>query len=234
MSRIGIVTALPGEARTLSRRVHNGRPYELGPGFTIMISGIGAERATAAAQQLLNTNVEALISWGTAAGLDPALPAGSLLLPESILSGGLPLPVHAAWHRQAIERLRSLDVSSRPLAESPALLATAAAKLRLRQETGAVAADMESAAIARLARNRGVPFLCIRAVVDAAEETVPAALPSLLDDFGRIRYPVLLQTLLRQPGLLGDLFRLQRRFSRASRCLKSVARDMAALELPQS
>lgn len=234
MSDIGIVTALAGEARALSRQPRD-IPYEAAPGFTAMVSGIGAERARTAARILLDKKeVKGLISWGTAAGLDPALSCGTLLLPEAILSDSTVLPVHASWQQQAAERLHWLKPLLPRLADSPALLTTSEAKRELRHQTGAAAADMESAAIARVARDKKVPFLCVRVIIDTANETIPPVLPGLLDQNGRLRFPALLQTLLLQPALLLDLCRLGRRFNRASQRLRAVARNMDALELPET
>jgi hypothetical protein len=42
--------------------------------------------------------------------------------------------------------------------------------------TGAVAVDMESAAIAAAAERHGLPFIAVRAVLDEAAQTVPSAI----------------------------------------------------------
>lgn len=234
MSGIGIVTALAAEARTLSPHIQGRGPHELAGGFFAIISGIGASHATTAARTLVSNNVDALVSWGTAAGLDPALSCGTILLPQTIQSHGMTLSAHPSWQRQVLERLNTLDVSSQSLAESPVLLTTPDAKRQLRQATGAAAADMETAAIARVALECGLPFLCVRVIVDTAGEAVPSALPGLLNDDGGVRWLALLQKLLHQPALVADLLRLGRRFARARRSLQAVGHNLTTLELPQT
>ena len=42
-------------------------------------------------------------------------------------------------------------------------------KAELAAESGAVAVDMESAAVGRVARERGLPFLCVKAILDTPD-----------------------------------------------------------------
>jgi len=60
---------------------------------------------------------------------------------------------------------------------------TALEKARLRTTTGALAVEMESAAVAEKATEWGVPFRCVRVISDTAREDMPL-------DFNRFRDPL--------------------------------------------
>ncbi len=67
-----------------------------------------------------------------------------------------------------------------------AILATAVGKAALHARTGAVAIDLESAAVARTAARHGLPFAVLRAICDPAGRTLPRAALLALDSQGRI------------------------------------------------
>ena len=94
MNVVGIVAALAAEARALGpTKLELGAPRTLADGTRIAVSGIGFAAAARAAQALVDTGVTALASWGMAGGLDPALNAGTILLPSQVIStDGTSLP----------------------------------------------------------------------------------------------------------------------------------------------
>ena len=124
------------------------------------VSGVGAERAYRAGRRLLEAGATALVSWGTAGALVPELGPGALLLPRKVIGcDGTDFPVDSDWHQRVSERLpRELAVHMAPLADAAEPLLSAIDKSRLAQRSGADAADMESAALAALAREAGVPI----------------------------------------------------------------------------
>jgi len=76
LSVTGVVAALEFEARSL------GDP---GDGSIISISGIGADNAARSARALVAAGAGALLSWGVAGALDPALACGTAVLPGEVL-----------------------------------------------------------------------------------------------------------------------------------------------------
>ena len=62
----------------------------------------------------------------------------------------------------------------------------AAAKAATRRETGAVAVDMESSAVAEVAAASHVPFMAIRVIVDTALDAIPASVTAA-GESGQIR-----------------------------------------------
>jgi adenosylhomocysteine nucleosidase len=220
---VGIIAALPAEVGGITRS-----PPVIGSvaridGGLLALAGIGPERAEGAARRLLENGACGLLSWGSAAGLTPDLAPGALLLPRRVVDeGGHALPVDPAWHARLVQALGGVT-SPGLLAETRRMLETPRAKRRLGAATGAVAADMESAAVARVAAAAGVPFVVVRTVADDAGIALPpevAAATTARGDVSTIR--LLLQT-LRRPASLGPLIRLGLRFRRAEGTMAAAA-----------
>jgi adenosylhomocysteine nucleosidase len=231
LTRIGVITALPAEARALSgRTLQPGQIHEIWPGVLVYPSGIGAPAAAHAGEELLHAGCEALLSWGTAAALEPALRPGTIVLPAlAISTSGVRLACDASWRTRLEQALirAGLEPAGGVAAEAVRILESPAHKQALADTTGAVIADMESAGIGGLALHRCVPWLAVRAVADAAGSAVPAQLCANLDEYGRPGLPALLAALLRDPKLLREAWRLRSDFRAGLRSLRRVARVVA-------
>ncbi|MGX2041255.1 phosphorylase family protein [Methylocaldum sp. MU1018] len=227
MKSIGFIVALPAEARTLvRRRAGFDCLLQLPEGHWLTVSGTGPNHAQIAASRLLERNVEALVSWGCAAALDPALRAGDLALPERIVT---PEDVEHAvcpdWHERVRQALApALSVAAGPLLGSPEIIASSAEKRMLHSAKGAIAVDMESAAVAAAARARGVPFLAIRAIADPAGMTLPRSVAVAVDERGDVSLSKLLKYASRHPGEFVALARLGKAFDAAANTLRRTAR----------
>ena len=66
---VGIVTALPAEARCLGQRVRAGARAELTPAVYLTVAGIGETRAMQAADALARDGAAGLMSFGVAGAL---------------------------------------------------------------------------------------------------------------------------------------------------------------------
>lgn len=225
MRSIGIVVALPAEARSVVRqRLRFDALHELSGGHWLAVSGAGPERAQAAAQRLIDREVQALISWGCAAAIIGRLRPGHLVLPDAILSAdGQSHAADKAW-RERLSRTMPVHVvpHAGQLRESPRVISTRQEKSALHQLTGAIAVDMESAAVARVAGSRQLPFLAIRAIADPAAMDFPLAVTRALNPRGDVRMASLLGHLARQPAQVGELISLGRAFGAALRTLRQV------------
>lgn len=226
--RPGIIAAMASEARILTRGpVPAGKMIFLSGGGTIFLAGLGASRASFAAWALVRNGVTALVSWGFAGGLLPGFSPGSLILPESVVAADQSIyRVDAVWHERLSNRLKPpVHLHRGILAESTVVAANGAEKRRLFRLTNASAVDMESASIARVAREAGVSFVVIRAITDPAEIEIPPVALNSIDDFGRVRLPRLLSHLATHPFELPALLRLAQNFRAARSTLTAVARQ---------
>lgn len=223
---MGVVAALAAEAHTLgpaARRADSLRV--LRGGHLLCESGIGARAAAGAARALADAGVAGLISWGMAGGLDPSLRAGDLVLADAIIDAdGRRFAAAPAWQARIAAGLPSTQTVRRgSVYTSPAALDTTAAKQTVFHRTAAVAVDMESAAIAAVAADRGLPFVAIRVIVDTAADSLPRLIMAASAS-GQVDLWLLLRGLAAAPGEIGALLRLSRRYQAALRSLRHAAR----------
>lgn len=209
---LGIVAALEMERRWI-------RP----PKPLVELSGIGAKRATDAARRLLDRKATALVSWGVAGGLDPDLVPGTVMLPETVLcSDGSSIGVDPGWRNRLHARVEDQVVTSgSSLLESAQPISTPEEKAALHRQTGAGAVDMESGAVARIAKEAGIPFIAVRVVVDTAEVCLPETALAMCDEEGRLKRTSIFRIVLR-PGEWGDFFALGRANAAAGRSMRKL------------
>lgn len=220
--KIGVIAALRWEARCLQRGTSRH------PDIVRTLSGIGAEAAGKTAGMLIDQGADVLISFGCAAGLDPALNSGDLLLPKQVIAAdGKRLECDPDW-RQRFSRV-SAGSCDAALAEAPALLASRAAKAALAANTDAVAADMESAAILRVAGEHNIPAMAVRCVLDTAEQALPPGLTACCDAYGSPRPLRMTGWLMREPARLADVYALATAQRRARRTLAAIAEHMTRM-----
>jgi adenosylhomocysteine nucleosidase len=219
--RLAVVSGLRDEAACLAAAP---------PGVAVACAGPGPANAVAAARRLLDFGAQALVSFGVAGALAPIVRPGRLLLPrEIVLADGSRYAVDQGLRAQLANRLGALAPLSEALAGSDAAVLTVSAKRVLRQATGAVAVDMESHALARLAEERRIPFLAVRAVADAADADVPPlALAGMMPDGTTRAWPVI-RGLVARPRELPGLLRLAGHMRLATAALRRAAPALAAL-----
>ena len=192
--RIGVLTGLAAEARLLERSV-------TGADLVVARTGAVPERAKAAAESLVAAGARALLSFGLAGGLDSRLRAGDLVLADRVvLPDGRGIATTEGWRDAAWLRIGAANRTFvGPIAGSPALLTAAADKRRIHHETGAIAADMESHALAAVAEAAGLPFLVLRAISDPVTYDLPSVARLPLHPDGRVRIAAALRHLCANP-----------------------------------
>jgi 4-hydroxy-3-methylbut-2-enyl diphosphate reductase len=146
------------------------------PGCRVLATGMGASRARAAAD-LAGLAGTALLVAGVAGGLDPRVRPGDLVVASEVWAnevragevragevraGGAVTPVPSAPLLAGALRRLGLPVHVGPVVCTPTV-SSGAALARL-AATGAIAVEMEAAALAEVAG--GAPFAVVRAVVD--------------------------------------------------------------------
>ena len=109
------------------------------------------------------------------------------------------------------------------VAEADGVLKDANDKLRLHNLSGALIADMESAAIAEACQKAGLRLLVVRAVSDRMAARIPACALAGVDANGDVNVARCLVNLLLAPGDLLALMRVARGFRDACATLSRVA-----------
>jgi len=196
----------------------------LADGTLLSVSGIGCAAAARSALGLIESGARALISWGMAGALDPSLPAGAVCLPSGVIAAdGASFITERHWREPlAVLVAAHRTVACGKLLTSAQAIDTVAAKEAAYRKTGAVAVDMESAAVAQVAATHGLPFIAVRVIVDTAGDTVPGAVVAA-SAAGRVQIGRLIWGLLLSPTDIAPLVRLAWRYRVAIRSLTAVA-----------
>ncbi len=227
LTRVGVISALPAEAKCLAKRpAPLNSPIHINDHLVVMISGMGADRAQKAAEELLRMNIKVLLSWGIAGGLDENLRSGDLILPDKISSlDGQIYTTDANLNRQINACLTDslISVNCGLLTEAKEVLGSVQQKSDVHQSTGARAIDMESAAIAKVASKANLSFVAIRAIVDESNMIIPACVLKTTDIYGRPDFFHLLIELLLSPGQIRPLYQLSRAMKQAMNTLKIIS-----------
>lgn len=228
----GIVVALPEELSTLtSKKIDKGCCVFIADEIVLAYSGAGANNAQNASELLLAQGAARLISWGCAAALSDSLKPGDLILADTLTDAeGAQIGIASDWLNHA-KTLLSTSLKAHPggLAESKSIVAAAKDKHHLHIRTGAVALDMESIAIAKVASQHKLPFLAIRAIADPVNMDLPKAINHSLNDAGDIVLGKLLLFIALHPAELPGLIKLGLHFNAAKNTLKSVAKQLEHL-----
>jgi adenosylhomocysteine nucleosidase len=181
-------------------------------------NGAGAARAAAAVDAACDGfHPDAVVSTGFCGALDPALTVAAVVV-ATFVSGpdgdypALPVSSPSAFCAGPV---RSIGHVARTAEEK-----------RILRETGACAVEMEAAGMAARARQRGLPFYCVRGVTDLADETLQNDFNKALRPDGHFDTISILASALRNPVVrLPELVRLRRRCLLASRALGSFLAD---------
>jgi len=165
-----------------------------------------AELVAASAQK-----ATCLVSFGVAGGLAPHLAPGDVILSTEVFADDRCWRPDPRFAADIAALARRIGATAGAVLGAATILATAADKRRAWEDTGALAADLESAAVARAAAAAGIPFLVLRTIADPALRALPpAALIPLAADgspaIGRVVAEV-----LRRPRQIAALFGLARR-----------------------
>lgn len=233
---VALVVATAQERRPLQRRLAAARQGRAGD-FRVVVgglagravvliqAGIGRDRARrallAASHQF---SFRAALSLGFAGGLAETLCVGDVVCPAAVLlddgrtgqSFGV-APAQAAV--RAALAAAGIRIHDGPLLTVDDPLRTPEVKRAAHRRTGAVAVDMEAAGVAEAARDLGIPWLAIKAVVDAAGEALPEFLAGCTTAQGELRWRGLLRGLA-SGGCRRALWRLHRASGQAARGLQ--------------
>jgi adenosylhomocysteine nucleosidase len=181
----------------------------------IVQSGPGRERAARAAHALIDGHRPGVvISAGFAGALDATLRRGDIVAADCLvdetgreLTADRTLLSAAEARGARVGRLLTVDRVIRASEE----------KLALGRKHAALAADMETLAVAEVCGDRQQPFLALRVINDAADDALPRDVERLLaQETGARRLGTAVGLIFKRPSTLVDLLRLQHRAIEAS------------------
>ena len=162
-----------------------------------------------------------VLSFGLCGGLGPDLKPGDLVIGTAVDFGGRRFVANADGVAQLGRIFPNAVVGS--IAGSNEIVGSARAKADLREATGAIAADMESHAVAAAALRAGVPFAILRAVSDGPSTNLPLSAQVGFRPDGSTDVVAVLRGLAARPGELSALIRTARDASKGFAALRRAA-----------
>lgn len=224
--RIGIITAMPEETRAVVRAV-NGAEKTLINGFVVLQGsfaghevviaegGMGFQNATAAARLIHEFSLDMIVSAGFCGGVSPKLQVGDVVVATGLTvvseKGLDDVPVEITVFGRdfvASQAAEGRRVFGGLFASTPVIMHKKQLASLLPADAPYPVVEMESAAIALLAGENGIPFVGLRTVSDPVDEELGFALDEFCDDRMRVRIPRVLLTVARKPRIIPQLIRL--------------------------
>jgi len=202
--------ARAGDVRRSAVRSDWSRTARLGSHELLLLAnGAGVHRAAAALGQALPTfKADALVSTGLCGALSPELKPADIVVATGV--------VHGEFRYRTAE-LECSRPHLRGLVRTIDHVAQTAEEKGLLYRSGAVAVEMEAGAVAASAQKAALPFFCIKAVSDLANETLENDLNTALRPDGHFDTIKILGSTLRHPLIrVPELIRLWRRSARAA------------------
>lgn len=228
MARLGIITGMQFEAALLNAAAR-GLSTETRP--LVTCCGLGRSAARQAAELAIAKGATALLSFGIAAGLDPNLSPGAVVTASYVHDGVKALMTDAAWTERLRDELSRMSRAARDhIAHAHEVLMTPADKARVRTQTGAGVADMESYGIAECAGAHHLPFATVRVVADTYEDSLPKIAVEATKADGSVDVVKSIFSAITHPGQIAELIQLGRR----TRIAQQEMRRLADFGLPRS
>lgn len=211
-TEVAIVAAMEREVRPLVRDWvmilgHSRRMYEKGH-VVLVCAGIGEKSAREATESILTFRApQVVLSVGLAGALDQALSVGTVVVPTKVL------------HQQS-GRAFTIEGGQGTLLTSTNVV-TPAEKRKLAKQFGAQAVDMEAAAVAEAAKQRGVKFVAVKAISDGLDFPMPP-LGRFIDSGGHFHAARFAAYAAVRPSMWPVLSQLRSNAAKASRALSDV------------
>jgi adenosylhomocysteine nucleosidase len=220
MEMIGLIAAMPQESGALLKHIKEWRRTKLG-GFrgarfrlmnrncVLVTSGMGVKHAREATHTLLAaTRPHLLISFGIAGAANDDLQIGDVVvarntcLLENVLPGqflSLASLSETAQHAAS----QALQPSGARLF-SGTVITTRGAQgvLQGKEEITNPVLEMETAGIAQVAAENGIPLISIRSISDGPQSPIPFNLEAILDDKYDLHFGKLLMMVLCHPQII--------------------------------
>ena len=211
--RYFVLTAIRAEANAIAREFglrgpRHSVPVDLNWGrvpASLFVVGMGAVRIP----DLSGQAVAGIIMAGLAGALDPQLKVGDVVVDQSSSWRGSKVALRKVWFHNVDH-----------------VVTTPEEKSELFGQTGASVVDMENDAVKRAAKAYGIPFLGIRAVSDAADESIDPRVLDFINPYGKVRLKAVIGGVARHPSLIKEMRRLSRSSKTALAALGRAVKEI--------
>ena len=176
----------------------------------VLITGMGERNTRFAFEQALAEEKPGLVlTCGFAGGLRPELKTGTVLC-------------QCKQDPELATRLEKAGARPGKFAFSNSVATTAAEKRTLWDKSKADAVEMESQVIQMICQEKNIPCATVRVILDSAEEDLPLNFNELMTQDQTLNYAKLGLILLRSPGKIRALLKLQKQSRAAAEKLSMV------------
>lgn len=239
---VGIIVAMPEEIKPLLKGIPSVVRETLGifplyrftqhnRHFALIESGIGADRALAAAQTLTEAlNPELLISMGFSGGISDGLAAGDVVIGTRFLvhrgdcmieeTGVRTIPPPAVL--TAPNMTAGFSIAEGTIISSSSVQSKTVIAGQLPERVTRAVVDMETSAIVRFATLSRMPLMAIRSISDERTEELGFSMDEFMDSSMQVSVRKVFLTVIRKPWIIPQLYRLYRNTTRAGRNLCTV------------
>ncbi len=192
--------ATPKVVMTAGVEVHHG--FLEGRPVVVARSGVGKVNGALAAAALLAAGAESILFTGVAGAVAPGLKVGDIVVATDLVQHDVDMtavgfppgklldepscwPVDSAMRARLLAAARAqagpgVTVVESRIASGDQFVASAEQIGRIRSQFGAVATEMEGAAVAQVCRKADVPCAVLRVISDTADHDAPADFPAFL------------------------------------------------------
>ena len=250
MQTIGLIAALPEEIRPFLQHLQEYEQGKLGmfPCFRFRLfdlncllvqSGMGLKRAVDATHALLDdTSPQLLVSFGIAGALQPDLQVGdgivatkAYLLDKGVPGSPQPLVSLSPAAFQAVSQALQLRRANLYSGSTLTTLGSQEVLLPPGEITHPVL-EMETAGIAQVAAQHGIPLLGIRAISDTLKEPLPFRIADFTDEELNLQVGKLIKTMIQHPHTLPRFMRFRRNVQIAAQNLAIAVVEALRQPLP--
>ncbi|MDD3288237.1 MAG: phosphorylase [Alphaproteobacteria bacterium] len=175
------------------------------------------ELAKFLAENLIKRGATRLLSFGTAGGISPDLPVGSIVIGAAVVSD------KGRWECDREWGAEIPNSYSGAIWGSDVVIANAFDKAMIFGNSGCLAADMESHCIAEVAVANKIPFSVVRIVTDTFSMSLPPVAMVPFNEDGTVNGMGVAISLLKHPLQMPNVIRLGLNTGKAMKKLRAIA-----------
>jgi hypothetical protein len=165
------------------------------------------DRTASNLRDAIRKGARGIISFGVCGGLDPKLRPGKVVIASSVFAGKHEAyPSDLPWAQELLRVIPGAGYS--PIAGVATPMTSFEERRDFHATTGAVAADMESQIVARIAAEFRIPFAACRVVLNPAHRILPRAALIRIGPAGKPRLRKIGGSVVSDPRQLPGLSRL--------------------------
>ncbi len=200
-------------------------------GFSTVVGG-GDRNRTAALVESAVGETKCLVSFGIAGALAPELRAGDVVVSTEVVSEAGRWRADDLFRTRVARLAREVGAVEGSVYGARRIIATSSEKRETREATGALAVDLESDVVARIAASAGIPFVVVRTIANSVYRELPPAALIPLAQNGTPKLARVLASVVRRPRQVAALVGLARETRTALAALALPARALHGLVAP--